>query len=49
MTRKKTKTNRELSIGKLEFVFEKGFERDWANVLATIIYRQLKAELNMEE
>jgi hypothetical protein len=45
---KKSVTDEKLEIGKLEFVFEPGFEKDWANVLASYIYFQIKDNLKKE-
>lgn len=45
---KKWETEQKLEIGKLEFVFEPGFEKDWANVLASYIYYQIKEDIEKE-
>lgn len=42
------KKRTELGIGRLEFVFEEGFGRDWANVMASLIYQEVKSELVKE-
>jgi hypothetical protein len=42
---KKSVPDERLEIGKLEFVFEPGFEKDWANVLASYIYHQIKKDI----
>lgn len=43
------KKEKGLTVGKLEFVFEKDFERDWASVLASYIYQGMKEEFQREE
>ncbi|MDR7074680.1 hypothetical protein [Fictibacillus barbaricus] len=45
---KKSVTEERLEIGKLEFVFEPGFEKDWAKVIASYIYFQIKDNLIKE-
>lgn len=40
--------SKDIYLGKLEFVFEPGFEKDWASVLATYIYHEIKEELELE-
>jgi hypothetical protein len=42
---KNSSSDERLEIGKLEFVFEPGFEKDWANVLASYIYHQIKKDI----
>jgi hypothetical protein len=42
---KNSASKERLEIGKLEFVFEPGFEKDWANVLASYIYHQIKKDI----
>jgi hypothetical protein len=37
-----------LEIGKLEFVFEPGFDNDWAEVLASYIFFQIKGNLKKD-
>jgi hypothetical protein len=45
---KKTRTDKALEIGRLEFVYEPGFERDWANVLASYIFHEIREDIKRE-
>ncbi len=44
----KTNIDKDLEIGRLEFVYEPGFEKDWANVLASYIYHEIKEDIKRE-
>lgn len=44
--RKRKSSTYELHLDSLEFVYKPNFEKEWSEVLASVIYQRIKGQLN---